>query len=156
MTLAHYFELLSGAGMLTGLQKFSGTKLRQRGSSPKLLALNTALMTSGGEMLFAAAIGTPDVWGRLVETAVGAHLVNGLAGIGEVFYWREANKEVDFIVRVKGRVTAIEVTSSRRKDAMPGLEAFAEEYRPQKKFLVGGQGIALEEFLTAPPEHWLT
>ena len=31
-------------GMMIGLQKFSGSWVRQRGSSPKLLALNTALM----------------------------------------------------------------------------------------------------------------
>lgn len=155
VTLAHYLELLSGAGMVTGLQKFSGTKLRQRGSSPKLLALNTALMTSGGEASFAAAKESPAAWGRLVETAVGAHLVNGLAGSGEVFYWREANREVDFVVRYKGRVTAIEVTSSRHKDALPGMSAFADEFRPQKNILVGGRGIPLEEFLSAPPESWL-
>lgn len=156
VTLAHYLGLLSDAGMLAGLQKFSGTKLRQRGSSPKLLALNTALMTSGGELSFAAARSSPDAWGRLVETAVGAHLVNGLPTGAEVFYWREANREVDFVVRLKGRVTAVEVTSSRRKDARPGLGAFAEEFHPRKSLLVGGQGIPLEEFLSAPPEDWLT
>jgi predicted AAA+ superfamily ATPase len=50
-TLAHYLELLSGAGMLTGLPKFSGARVRQRGSSPKLLALNTALMTAASPLL---------------------------------------------------------------------------------------------------------
>ncbi len=45
-TLVHYLDLLSAAGMLTGLQKFSGARVRQRGSSPKLLVLNTALMSA--------------------------------------------------------------------------------------------------------------
>lgn len=31
-TLAHYVELLAGAGMLVGLQKFAGKDVRQRGS----------------------------------------------------------------------------------------------------------------------------
>lgn len=155
VTLAHYLELLSGAGMLTGLQKYAGTRLRQRGSSPKLLVLNTALMTSGAERSFAAARAEPDFWGRLVESAVGAHLLGGLSGTGaEVFYWREGHHEVDFVVKNKGHVTAFEVTSSRRKDAMPGMTEFVEEFRPHRKLLIGGQGIPLEEFLSTSPERW--
>ena len=156
VTLAHYLELLSGAGMLTGLQKYSGSRVRQRGSSPKLLALNTALMTSGTEHSFSTARANTDFWGRLVESAVGAHLLNGLSGTGiEVFYWREGNHEVDFILKGKGRVTALEVTSSRRKDSMPGMTEFAKEFHPHRKLLVGGQGIPLEEFLTTPSEKWI-
>jgi hypothetical protein len=157
VTLAHYLELLSGAGMLAGLQKYAGTRLRQRGSSPKLLVLNTALMTSGGDLSCSAARENRDVWGRLVESAVGAHLVNGLAGAGiEVFYWREANREIDFILKGKGRVTALEVTSSRRKESLPGLAEFAKKFHPQRQLLVGGQGVPLEEFLSLPPSHWLS
>jgi len=156
VTLAHYLELLSGAGMLTGLQKYSGSRVRQRGSSPKFLVLNTALMTSGAEHSFSTARSTPSFWGRLVESAVGAHLVNGFSGTGiEVFYWREGNHEVDFILKGKGRVTALEVTSSRRKDSMPGMTEFAKEFRPHRKLLVGGQGIPLAEFLATPPEKWV-
>ncbi|MHB2027142.1 MAG: ATP-binding protein [Elusimicrobiota bacterium] len=156
VTLAHYLELLSGVGMLAGLQKYSGSRVRQRGSSPKLLALNTALMTAGGDYSFSSARNNPDFWGRLVETAVGAYLLNGLLGTGaEVFYWREANREVDFVLKSKGRVTAIEVKSSRRRDSLPGMAEFSEKFRPHRKLLVGGQGIALEEFLSAPPEKWI-
>lgn len=156
VTLAHYLDLLSGAGMLTGLQKFSGSRVRLRGSSPKLLVLNTALMTSGLEHTFATARGDSDLWGRLVESAVGAHLVNGLAGTGiEVYYWREAHHEVDFVLKGKGRVVALEVTSSRRKDALPGLAEFSREFKPHRKLLVGGQGIPLEEFLTISPGKWI-
>ncbi|MBI4565993.1 MAG: hypothetical protein HY716_15005 [Planctomycetes bacterium] len=61
---------------------------------------------------------------------------------------------MDFVLKGKGRVTALEVTSSRRKDSRPGMAEFAKEFRPQKKLLVGGQGIPLEEFLSAPPEVW--
>ncbi len=155
VTLAHYLELLSGVGMLTGLQKYSGSRVRQRGSSPKLLALNTALMTSGSEHSFSTARKNPDFWGRLVESAVGAHLVNGLLGTGiEVFYWRESNYEVDYIIKGKGRLTALEVTSSRRKHSLPGMARFCKEFGPHRKLLVGGQGIPIAEFLSAPPEKW--
>lgn len=156
VTLAHYLELLSGVGMVTGLQKYSGSRLRQRGSSPKLLALNTALMTSGANQTYAAARENGDIWGRLVETAVGAHLVNCLAGSGtEVLYWREENREVDFVLKRHDRLIALEVTSSRRKDSVPGMALFAKEFHPARKFIVGGQGIALEEFLSKPVDFWL-
>jgi hypothetical protein len=45
-TLAPYLELLQGAGMLAGLTKYSHGQARQRGSSPKLQVLNTALMSA--------------------------------------------------------------------------------------------------------------
>jgi len=155
-TLAHYLELLAGAGMLTGLQKFSGSRVRQRGSSPKLLALNTGLVSASSGLSIREARRDRDLWGRLVETTVGAHLVNTAQDSeAEVFYWRERNREVDFVLRRGHRLTAIEVTSGRRKDSLPGLGAFATEFRPTRKFLVGGQGVPLGEFLAEPAANWL-
>jgi len=154
-TLAHYLELLSGAGLITGLQKVSGSRVRQRGSSPKLLVLNTALMTAPSAFLFRTARADQGFWGRLIESAVGAHLVNSGAGKVEVFYWRERGHEVDFVLRADQHVVAIEVTSGRRKDSLPGLDAFGKLLRRARKLLVGGQGIPVEDFLCTPPEKWL-
>ncbi len=155
-TLAHYLLLLSGAGMLTGLQKYSGSQARRRGSIPKLLVLNTALMTAISRRSFADARADLEYWGRLVESAVGAHLVNGLVGTGaEIFYWRDRGYEVDYVARRDRVVTAFEVASGRRKDGLPGLDTFARAYRPRRTLLVGGQGISLEEFLGAKAERWL-
>ncbi|KAF0124722.1 MAG: putative ATPase [Elusimicrobia bacterium] len=155
VTLAHYLELLSGVGMVTGLQKYSGSRLRQRGSSPKLLVLNTGLMTSGAAHTFQTTRENHNMWGRLVESAVGAHLFSGLAGSGtELLYWRESSMEVDFVIKRHERLIAMEVTSSRRKDSIPGMNLFAKEFHPYKKLLVGGQGIPLEEFLSTPADHW--
>ncbi len=151
VTLAHYLELLSGAGMLTGLQKYSGSRVRQRGSSPKLLARNNALVTALAAVSLADARDDPMLWGRLVETAVGAHLLNG--GV-ELYYWRERNREVDFVAKVGRTVTAFEVTSGRRKDSLPGMGAFLDQYPSARPLLVGGQGIPLEEFLSKPAESW--
>lgn len=154
-TLAHYLELLSGAGMVTGLPKFSAGRVRQRGSSPKLLVLNTALMTATAGVSYPQVKQDAAFWGRLAESAVGAHLVNTAGGTEiEVSYWRERNREVDFVLRRGDRLRSIEVTSGRRKDPLPGLEAFSREFggRP---LLVGGQGIPLEEFLSAPAERWV-
>ena len=155
-TLAHYLELLAGAGMLTGLQKFSGSRVRQRGSSPKLLALNTALVSATSGVNARDARRDPDLWGRLTETAVGAHLVNTAQGTEvEVFYWRERNREVDFVLRRGRRLTAIEVTSGRRKGSLPGLAAFTAAFAPTRVLLVGGQGVPLSEFLGVPAAGWL-
>ena len=92
----------------------------------------------------------------MVESAVGAHLANAAAaGQCELFYWRERNREVDFVVRAGRRLTAIEVKSGRAGDTLPGMEAFAAAFKPQRKLLVGGDGIPVEEFLNRPVAHWV-
>jgi len=155
-TLAHYLELLAGAGMLVGLQKFSGAVVRQRGSSPKLQVLNTGLIGAQADLSLRAARRDPTFWGRLVESAIGAHLANAAqAGLCEVFYWRERNREVDFVVRKGKTLTALEVKSGRAPDTFPGIEAFSAAFRPQRTLLVGGDGISVEEFLSRPVEHWV-
>lgn len=155
-TLAHYLKLLEGAGLVTGLQKYSGSALRQRGSSPKLLGLNSALVTATSGRLFQETRQDPDLWGRLVESAAGAHLVNGLAGTGaQVFYWRAGNLEVDYVVRRGKAVTAIEVAGGLRKDTLPGMDALARTYKIARQLLVGAQGIPLLEFFSGPAERWI-
>jgi hypothetical protein len=146
-TLAHYLDLLAGAGMLTGLAKFSPHRVRQRASSPKLQVLNTALVTAQALLTFAEARRTPEVWGRLVESAVGAHLLNSSMGTAaEVFYWRERGREVDFVVQAGKQVVAIEVKSGASKGLLPGMEAFTRAFRPQRTLLVGAGGLPLERF----------
>ena len=155
-TLAHYLDLLAGAGLLTGLSKFSGTEIRRRGSSPKFQVLNTALMSAQSGLTFDEAGVEGGPRGRLVESAVGAHLANAAAaGECELSYWREGDREVDFVVRRGRSVAAIEVKSGRGIRARSGLEAFAERFRPTRSLLVGGDGIALEEFLKQPVSRWL-
>jgi predicted AAA+ superfamily ATPase len=156
-TLAHYLDLLSGAGMVSGLQKFTGEAVRQRASSPKLQVLNTALMTAQSGIPFEEWRHDPQLWGRLVESAAGAHLANAAAeGVCELYYWRDNNREVDFVTRSGRHLTAIEVKSSQRRDSLPGMEAFASHFHPQRQLLVGGNGVPLEEFLSRPVQHWVT
>jgi predicted AAA+ superfamily ATPase len=155
-TLAHYLDLLAAAGMITGLQKFAGDVARRRGSSPKFQVLNTALLSASSGRTEADARSDPEFWGRLVESAVGAHLGNGAAADGyELFYWRDRNREVDFVIKAGQRITAIEVKSGMRREALPGMEAFATAFKPHRQLLVGGDGIPVEEFLLKPVEHWL-
>jgi uncharacterized protein len=150
-TLAHYLELLGGADLLTGLAKYSGRAVRQRGSSPKLQVLNTALMSAQSGLSLEEARADREFWGRLIESAVGAHLANAAtAGECDLFYWRDGNQEVDFVVRVGRALTAIEVKSGRIRDIQPGLAAFAQAFRPARKLLLGDDGIRVEDFLLAP------
>jgi len=154
-TLAHYLELLGGAGMLLGIPKYAGQVARRRASSPKLQVLNTALMTAQFGLSPQEARTDPELRGRLVESAVGAHLANAAAqGLCELFYWRDSNREVDFVVRAGRTLVAIEVKSGRTRDALPGLGAFVDAFKPKRTLLVGSGGITLEEFLTKPIEHW--
>lgn len=155
-TLAHYLELLAGAGMVCGLPKYAGDAARSRGSSPKLQVLNTALMTAASGYTLAEARADREFWGRLVESAVGAHLANAaMRGECALHYWRERNHEVDFVVKAGRRLTAIEVKSGRAPQAHPGTAAFAQAFKPKRTLLVGGDGIALDDFLMQPVAHWV-
>lgn len=155
-TLAHYLELLQGAGLLTGLGKFAGAIHRRRASSPKFLVYNTALLSALAGRSFQETRADGATWGRFVESAVGAHLAQAAAmGEGELFYWREGHKEVDFVFRTARGVTAMEVKSGRVRGRHSGLEAFRAAFAPQRVLLVGGDGIPVEDFLLQPATHWL-
>jgi len=155
-TLAHYLELLAAAGMVTGVPKYAGDAARSRGSSPKLQVLNTALMTAPSGLTLVDARTDPELWGRLVESSVGAYLANAAAAREcELFYWRERNQEVDFVVRTGRRLVAIEVKSGRAPHAHSGVAAFVAAFRPSRSLLVGGDGIGIEEFLTRPLSYWV-
>ena len=155
-TLAHYLDLLAGAGMVTGLAKYAADAARSRGSSPKLQVLNTALMTATSGLTFVEARRDPERWGRLVESAVGSHLANAAAcGECSLYYWRDRGAEVDFVVRVGRRLTAVEVKSGRAPQAYRGITAFKDAFKPHRTLLVGGDGIRIEEFLAKPATHWV-
>jgi predicted AAA+ superfamily ATPase len=154
-TLAHYLELLEQAGLLVGLQKYAGQRHRQKGSSPKLNVLNTALMAveSGYSREQAAADRT--YWGRLVESAVGAHLYNTGSPDCRLYYWRESPHEVDFVVERGRRLLAIEVKSGNNFAKPIGLDLFTQNFPDTKTMLIGEGGVHLAEFLSYPASHWL-
>ncbi|MEX2449170.1 MAG: ATP-binding protein [Solirubrobacterales bacterium] len=146
-TLAHYLDLLAAAGLAIGLEKFASGKVRQRRSTPKLIALDTALVSATSGRTYAEARADREQWGRLAETAVGAHLVATRDPRAEILYWRNRGKEVDFVIERGKQLTAIEVKSGRRGDGLLGMAAFEESFGPARKLLVGGDGTPLEAFL---------
>ncbi len=153
-TLARYLDLLGTAGLLAGLPKYAPSQRRVRASSPKLNVLNTALMTAGSGYTFAQAQADRSFWGRLVENAVGAHLLNTAARDTRMHYWRERVMEVDFVLSRGRQVVALEVKSGSQSRRPPGLDAFAKRFKPHRAMLVGEGGTPLEEFLTEPADRW--
>ena len=150
-TLSNYLSLLDSAGLLGGLEKFSRDKARKRSSSPKFQVHNTAFMGALDPLGFAEARMDPAKWGRVVESAVGAHLLNNsIAENFSLYYWREGNYEVDFVMVHKGRIVALEVKSGYR-ERRAGMEQFRKYYPDAKVLLVGRQGIRWEEFITMDP-----
>ncbi len=155
-TLSHYLELLSRAGLVTGITKFTGNAVRQRGSSPKLLPMNTALVSASGVQMSSDREEDPSWWGRIVETCVGAHLYNTSLGTTmELFWWREGNHEIDFVLRRGDAVTAIEVKTGAKSVRWSAFQAFERTFGPSRLLVVGTGGIELGEFLSQPADSWL-
>ena len=147
-TLAGYINLLNESGLLCGLQKFGVDMARRRASIPKLQVYNNALKTLYSPLSFEQAIADRKAWGHIFESGGGAYLIcQAFAGRFEVFYWREKNDEVDFVLRKNEVVVAIEVKSNAEK-CTTGLDKFRRCFNPQAAFVVGDGGIGAEEFFS--------
>jgi len=154
-TLAHYLRLLETAFLASGLELFSRGSVRRRGSSPKLLLWNNALINALSTRSFDESIADTSWWGRLVENAVGGHLVNTLHPADySLAYWRKGKYEVDYVVARGTKLWAIEVKSGR-SGKTPGLDPFRARYPETRLLVVGGNGIPLQEFFGTPGETWL-
>lgn len=151
VTLAHYLHLLDQAWLLAGLQKFSSQQFRKRASSPKFHVYNTALLSASRSETLNEIKNFPDEWGRIVESAIGSHLINSAKKNGfNLYYWRHVNLEVDFVLQHGAKLIALEVKSGR-KVIKRGVERFQKEFNPDKVLLVGTGGIPWEEFLQIDP-----
>ena len=153
-TLARYLDLLEKAGLVVGLQRYEGRGGRRRQSSPKLIALNTALMSVHSGYTFAQARADRTFWGRLVETAVGAHLVNTASSAIRVNYWRQGDAEVDFVLERGPRRFLVEVKSNGHRVHGRGQALFVERFGATESLIVGSDGISLVHFLSVPAGHW--
>lgn len=148
-TLSGYLDLLDQSGMVCGLQKFAMNQVRRRASVPKYQVYNNALLSFYSDYDFTSARNDHKVWGRFYESAVGAHIINcAYMGNFRVFYWRDGNDEVDFVLVRNSRVVAIEVKSNDIADTA-GLHRFEEMFYPHRSVIVGVNGIPLETFLAS-------
>jgi uncharacterized protein len=146
-TLSNYLELLDSAGLLSGLERYTPALIRQRASIPKWQVQNTAYSSSLSTYSFDEAKMRPDVWGQHVETAIGAYLTRA-ARLGEIklYYWREGNYEMDFVIERRGKVIGLEVKGGLNQKAK-GIEKFKSIIKPDKVLMVGRSGIPWQEFL---------
>jgi predicted AAA+ superfamily ATPase len=153
-TLAHYLHLLEAAFLASGLERASRTK-RRRGSSPKLVIWNNALVNALSGRTYKDARSDPAWWGRLVENAAGAHLLNHLwPPTWQVGYWREGNDEVDYVVSGAKGMTAFEIKSGN-PGRIAGLDAFRKRFPRARILTIGTHGIPPEEFFSSDPAEWL-
>ena len=147
VTLAHYLESLSKANMLTGLQNYSGSKVRTRKSSPRFMVYDTSLLTYADSTSRRRLLENPTDKGRLAESAVGAYLLaRGKEEDFEVYWWRERGDEVDFVIKKGAQLTAVEVKSGRIKNVSGSL-VFKRLYPEAMSLIVGSANRSLEDFL---------
>ena len=153
-TVAKYLNLLSDAGLIAGLSRYTPAPHGGRASPPKLNVLNTALMTASSGYTFEEARADRSYWGRLVESAVGAHLYNTRGTATRLNFWRDPPHEIDFVISRGPRLLGIEVKSGKSR-RQTGLKAFANRFRNAKTAVVGTGGIPLNEFLSLSADQWL-
>ena len=152
-TLANYLKLLSDCGLLAGLDKYAGDIIRKRGSSPKFQVYNSALISAQSNDTYEKVVVNPKLWGHLVESSVGTHLINhSISERYNLYYWREGNYEVDFILEKGDKVIGLEIKSGMKADNK-GMGIFAERFHPEKVLLVGTGGIPYDEFLKINPKE---
>jgi predicted AAA+ superfamily ATPase len=146
-TLAGYLNTLDESRLLCGLHKYASDNARKYNSVPKMMVYNTALLSVQSNMSFTSAFTTPRAWGRWVESAVGAHLLNEADEYDyKLYYWRERDDEVDYVIDFGGKLVAIEVKSGHRMGNQ-GLGIFKVKFHPAQAFVVGSGGVPVEDFL---------
>jgi predicted AAA+ superfamily ATPase len=150
-TLSHYLNLLDTAGLLSAIEKYASDIIRKRSSSPRFQVQNNALLSAQKNEYFSEIVQKPAEWGHIVESSVGAHLVNhSISQNYSVYYWRERNNEVDFILERRGKVIAVEVKSND-SESSKGLEVFKKKFNPEKVYLINNRGLSWQEFLKINP-----
>jgi len=150
-TLSHYLSLLDTAGLLAGLEKYAANVIRKRSSSPRFQVHNNALLSAQKNENFEEIMQKPAEWGRIIESSVGAHLINHTISQNySVYYWRERNDEVDFVLERRGKLITVEVKSNDSQNNR-GLEVFKNKFMPDKLYLVSNRGLSWQEFLRINP-----
>ena len=152
-TLANYMTTLDESRLLCGMQKYANDNARKYNSIPKMMVYNTALLSALSNSNFEKTYTTPNVWGRWVESAIGSYLLNKADELDyKLYYWRENNNEVDFVLEQNKQCVAIEVKSGKRT-TNNGITIFDNKFHPRHSFIVGNGGISVEDFLTLDLEN---
>jgi predicted AAA+ superfamily ATPase len=152
-TLSHYLSLLDLGGLLSGIEKYSKEKIRQRASSPKWQVRDNALLSVMSGKTFEQVKNVPAVFGRFVESAIGSHLLNSKkVNKTNLYYWREGDKEVDYIIEYDNKIISIEVKSSVNKSSK-GIYEFKKRYNPHKSLIIEKDGLQWNDFIKIDPRE---
>jgi predicted AAA+ superfamily ATPase len=148
-TLAKYLQLLNQAGLLGGLEQDSTQPIRRRASNPKYQVHNMALYSASQTESLEEFQLDSTRWGRVVESAVGAHLLAETIATpnARLLYWRNRDVEVDFVLKYGSKTMAIEVKSASGDTGLRGLSAFKATFPTASSLLVGASGIPWQDFL---------
>lgn len=148
-TIKNYLDILNKSMIVQPLQNYSPSRVKEKQSVPKMQVFNNAFRNRFGTFSFDEARVDPAEWGRLVESAVGAHLASrAMTDDYELFYWRnERRQECDYVLRKGQALVAIEVKSGS-VDKTVGFEKFKEQFADKvtAAFIVGPQALPLEDF----------
>ncbi len=123
--MKYYLDLLSQAFLIHQIFKFTKTPLSRK-SSPKLI-ISAPVFTS---ILTDEDLSKEDI-GFVFESVVGQRLCEAF---DTVFYWRNGDDEVDFVVKIKNQIYGIEVKSKKRKNS--GLSVFKSEFKNAKTLYI--------------------
>ena len=152
-TLSHYLSLLDLGGLLSGIEKYSKEKIRQRASSPKWQVRDNALLSVMSGKTFDQVKNDPAIFGRFVESAIGTHLLNSKKeNKTNLYYWREGDKEVDYIIEYDNKIISIEVKSSVNKSSN-GLYEFRKRYNPHKSLIIEKDRLQWNDFIKIDPRE---
>ena len=152
-TLANYLQLLDESKLLCGLQQYAADDARKYKSVPKYQVYNSGLLSANNSLSFRDVYLSPEDWGKWVESAVGAYLINNADRLEyKVYFWRHNNDEVDFILQQSRKLVAIEVKSGRRKNN-EGMSEFRKQFHPDVELVVGGEATTIEQFLSLDMER---
>ena len=128
-TIASYLQLLSKAFLLALLERWSGAKVKQKGSTPKIIVLDNSIISSQAGNKFQSMIKDKTTFGRSLENAIGAQLYSLAVDLGgELFYWKERDYEVDYVLKLGSKIYAIEVKSGISKKLPCALTIFKKRY----------------------------
>ena len=152
-TISHYLRILDTAGLLSGIPKYYAEKYRQKTSSLKWQVKNMALYSAISDLAFEQILQDTTKWGRVIESVIGAHLIN-FSGQGkyQIYYWRDRNDEVDFVLKKGEMLIGIEIKSGITKPTS-GMFAFKKKFNPHKVLLIGTSGLHWKEFLKINPSE---
>lgn len=157
-TISQYLEILQEAYLVAPIRKFSRKEIRRRASPPKLIPLSNAFLAASGHENLPTHQSDPQAWGRWVETACIAFLINsGLT----VHYWREEPFEVDVVVENADGEWAIEIKSGAFSGGdLRGLFEFCKKFPSFTPIVIcenehqeparrsGVQSLSFEEFFS--------